>query len=148
MSAVNRRVVREAVVQTVFECDFRNLEMVAWQECFIKNVAEHQQDKIDLQFGEKLLDLVIGNFADIQRMIVEFAPDWPLEKIARLDRAILQVGMTELHYCSGVPLAVTLNEFVEISKDYGGDTCRRFINGVMSTAKKKLDKQENDDFDG
>ena len=140
MSAANRAVCREAVVQTLFELDFRS-EPERSAEFFARNLAAQDLPSFDRDFAEKLLAAVSANENLIREKIAQHAPDWPFEKIARLDRAILLAALAELLCLPDfkIPPAVTLNEFVEIAKNYGGDSSRRFVNGVLSAVKKEME---------
>ncbi len=136
MSAVSRSVVREAAVQTVFECEFRDSPECR-VELFTRNLAAHRAPKSDSAFGLAILDAAYQHSDRIKEAIAEHAPDWPYNQIARVDRAILLCGLAELIFLDEkIPPAVTLNEYVEIAKNYGGDSARRFVNGVLSAVKK------------
>lgn len=73
----------------------------------------------------------------IKKTLTENAPDWPLEKIASHDRAVLYLGIFELMY-TDVPPAVVINEAVELAKEFGGDRSSKFINGVLSSIYKSI----------
>ena len=139
MSAVNRRAVREAVVQTVFECEFRQIKE-GWLALFEKNIAEFEVD-FEQDFATALLEATFNNSDSLKAWVEQLAPEWPFSKIARLDAAILLVGLAELKFLSqfAIPAKATLNEFVEIAKNYGDDSDRKFVNGVLSSAQKELE---------
>ncbi|MCF7845894.1 MAG: transcription antitermination factor NusB [Candidatus Peribacteraceae bacterium] len=140
MPAVNRRVVREAVMQTVFECEFRGIAE-GWLAVFEKNILEFEID-YEKDFAADLLEATFNNLADLKSWIEQLAPEWPFSKIAKLDAAALLVGLAELKFLAqkfNIPPKVTLNEFVEIAKSYGDDSDRKFVNGVLSSAKKELE---------
>lgn len=138
MPAENRSLARQAVVQTVFECDFRGSRDDR-QAILMRNLSALVADKkVDSGFAEKLLTAVCNREKEIRSLIEKYATEWPFDKISLLDRIILECGLAELCYIRGVPPAATLNEFVEIAKNYGGDSSRRFINGVLSAAQKDI----------
>jgi len=139
MSAVNRRAVREAVVQTVFECEFRGISE-GWLAIFEKNMAEFECE-FEKDFASALLEATFNNFDFLKSWIEQLAPEWPFSKIAKLDAATLLVGLAELKFLSklAIPPKVTLNEFVELAKNYGDDSDRKFVNGVLSSAQKELE---------
>jgi transcription antitermination protein NusB len=140
MAAANRRTVREAVVQTVFECEFRGVTE-GWLAIFKGHIAEFGVD-YEQGFAEALLEASFDNAQITKEWIEKLASDWPFSKIAKLNAAVLIVGLTELKFLSAkfdIPAKVTLNEFVEIAKNYGDDSDRKFVNGVLSSAKRELD---------
>ncbi len=69
------------------------------------------------------------------------APEWPLERIAIIDRNALRIGLYELLYANPeeVPPKVAINEAIEIVKNYGGPNSGKFINGVLGTVFKELE---------
>lgn len=140
LPVANRSLAREIVSQTVFECEFRGAPERR-RDFFEKNLAELKPKSFDHKFAEALLAAVFERLPEIKQKIAEYAPEWPYEKIARLDRAVLECGLAELLFLSEIPPAVTLNEFVEIAKNYGGESARKFVNGVLSAVKKTLDKK-------
>lgn len=144
MPAANRRTVREAVVQTVFECEFRGVKEAEERlAIFKKNIAEFELP-FEKDFANALLESIFNHSAEIKTWIERLAPEWPFHKIAKLDAAVLLVGLAELKFLGEfkIPPKATLNEFVEIAKIYGDDSSRRFVNGVLSSAKKELESEK------
>ena len=139
MPAANRRAVREAIVQTVFECEFRGIAE-GWLAIFEKNIAEFEID-FEKDFAENLLEATFNNRDFLKSWVKKLAPEWPFSKIAKLSAATILTGLAELKFLAefDIPPKATLNEFVEIAKNYGDDSDRKFVNGVLSSAKKELE---------
>ena len=91
------------------------------------------------EFAWKILHGVAGHLREIDTKIEEVAPEWPLARIALIDRNILRLGLYELMYANPeeVPPKVAINEAIELAKNYGGPNAGRFINGVLGTVFKK-----------
>jgi N utilization substance protein B len=72
-------------------------------------------------------------------MIQSLAPEWPLDKIAIIDRNILRIGLSELLYADHgeVPPKVAINESIEMAKGFGGQSSPRFVNGVLGTVYRE-----------
>lgn len=83
---------------------------------------------------------MIEKLEELRKALVEYAPEWPLDKIASHDRAVLYLGMYELLH-TDVPPAVIINECVELSKEFGGTRSSQFINGVLSSVNKEKEKE-------
>ena len=66
-------------------------------------------------------------------MIVKSAPDWPVDKISKIDLAVLRLSIYELAIEKKEPPRVIIDEAVELSKEYGNDKSPQFINGVLGT---------------
>lgn len=75
---------------------------------------------------------ILEKLEDIDKAIFTAAPEWPLEKINKIDLAVLRVATQELLY-SDTPPKVAIDEAVEIAKKYGGESSPSFINGVLGT---------------
>ena len=92
------------------------------------------------EFAWKIMHGVVLHIKDIDNIIVKAAPEWPLDKIAVIDRNILRIGLYELLYADPeeVPPKVAINEAIELAKNYGGPNSARFTNGVLGTIYREL----------
>ncbi|MBL7078363.1 transcription antitermination factor NusB [Candidatus Shapirobacteria bacterium] len=108
----------------------------------VKYLFAYSFDKIVGRKSARPSDLlakkVIGKIKSINQAIVKSAPKWPLEKINRVDLAILRLAVWELLYRSKVPPKVIINEAIELGKEYGGESSPGFINGALGTVYKDL----------
>jgi N utilization substance protein B len=82
-------------------------------------------------FSDETTGMVIKNLAGIDLLITQAAPERPLDKINKLDLAILRLAVYELTLEPNTPPKVVVNEAVELAKDYGSDSSPGFINGVL-----------------
>jgi len=83
---------------------------------------------------------VIKNFATIDKVITDCAPEWPIEQINRLDLAVLRLAIYELTIVKSEPLKVIIDEAVELAKEFGAESSPSFVNGVLGTTLKKWTK--------
>jgi N utilization substance protein B len=106
----------------------------------IRNVEEFGGEDTDKPFMETLLSGVLAKKPDLDLVIEKAAPDWPIEKIAPVDRNILRIGLFELLFAdrTQVPAKVAINEAIELAKIFGGDSSSRFVNGVLGAVYKEL----------
>lgn len=81
------------------------------------------------QTSDEIID-ILSKQAEIDAQIAQAAPTWPIEKINRIDMAILRFAVYEITY-KQTPPKVAIDEAVEIAKRYGGDSTPSFINGVL-----------------
>ena len=81
----------------------------------------------------KYLDIqkIIKILPQINKLIVKSAPEWPIEKINKIDLAILRLAIFELLFSKNVPTKVAIDEAVELAKEYGAKSSAGFINGVL-----------------
>ncbi|MEI6480448.1 MAG: transcription antitermination factor NusB [bacterium] len=136
----NRHLSRSIVLQTLFEWDFLNKDIKELSAMLTRNVLEFAPGMGDEGFMQKLLDGVISKKNDLDQIITKAAPDWPIEKIAIIDRNILRMGLFELLFSARneVPPKVAINEAIELAKTYGGETSGKFVNGVLGAVYKEL----------
>ena len=88
-------------------------------------------------FAGDIVANALENFASIDTIIGELAPDWPLMQIAIVDRNILRMAIAELEWCKEkVPEKVVLNEAVELAKRFGSESSPSFVNGVLGSYMK------------
>jgi N utilization substance protein B len=94
----------------------------------------------DIPFMKNLLQTALAKQGEIDSVIVRAAPEWPLEKIAAIDRNILRLGLTELLYAdrAQVPAKVAINEAIELAKTFGSASSGRFVNGVLGAVYVEL----------
>lgn len=70
---------------------------------------------------------------ELDFIIAKYAPEWPLDQIATIDRNIMRVAVWEMAVVGDTPIKVIINEAVELAKQYGSDSAPRFINGVLGS---------------
>jgi N utilization substance protein B len=81
---------------------------------------------------------IISHLDKIDEKIQKSAPEWPLDKINRIDLAIMRVAVHELLFDTSVPPKVVVDEAVEIAKTYGGESSPSFVNGVLGNILKEI----------
>lgn len=143
----NRHLARSIVLQTLFEWDTTHASNKDVQAILARNVAEFGGDDVDHPFTDSLLDGVLAKKEDIDLVIAKAAPEWPLERIAPVDRNILRLGLFELLFAdrAQVPAKVAINEAIELAKTFGGDSSGRFVNGVLGAVYKELGEPGKDE---
>lgn len=129
----SRHLSREIAMQTLFAYEFHGGDS---QE-LLKYIAEEFEGKmLDLRFACELLKGVLKYQEDIRDLIVKHAPQWPLSRIAPVDRAILEIGIFEMVYGKEVPSVVAMDEAIELAKTFGSESSPKFINGVLNAILK------------
>ncbi|MHB1769665.1 MAG: transcription antitermination factor NusB [Minisyncoccota bacterium] len=143
----NRHLARSVVLQTLFEWDTTHAHVSAVPAILARNVSEFGGDDVDQPFMEQLLSGVLAKKDDIDLVIEKAAPEWPLERIAPVDRNILRLGLFELLFSdrTQVPAKVAINEAIELAKTFGGDSSGRFVNGVLGAVYKELGEPGKDE---
>jgi len=89
-------------------------------------------------FGEEIIDGVIKNIAEIDGRIRSLAHNWEFDRIAKIDLAILHVAIYEMMYRKDIPPVVSINEAIDLSKQFSNADSKRFINGILDRLKDQL----------
>ena len=90
----------------------------------------------DALFSDRLYEGVHAHRTEIDEEISAHAKDWSIERIAKVDLSILRIAVYELLYEKSIPVGATVNEAVELGKEFGGEKSARFINGVLGAVAK------------
>ena len=143
----NRHLARSVVLQVLFERDSSEGQpgqgKMSAEQC-LGRLAEYAQEfgarESDMPFMKNLLHVAMGKQKEIDEVIVKAAPEWPLERIASIDRNILRLGLTELLFAdrAQVPAKVAINEAIELAKTFGGNSSSKFVNGVLGAVYVEL----------
>ena len=94
--------------------------------------AEVLSDQL-AEFARSIVFGVLPLAIELDRVIAQYAPEWPLEQMAAVDRNILRVACWEFAVERDAPVKVAINEAVELAKLYGSDSAPRFVNGVLGS---------------
>jgi N utilization substance protein B len=89
-------------------------------------------------FGEELIHGTIEHSAEIDERIKGLAQNWEFDRIAKIDLAILRLAMFEMIYRKDIPPVVSINEAIDLSKEFSNADAKRFINGILDRLKDQL----------
>ena len=95
-----------------------------------------QEEVLNDDLAEFVRQIVFGVYplrAKLDKVIAKYAPEWPLDQIADIDRNILRIAAWEFTVAPKTPVKVAINEAVELAKMYGSDSAPRFVNGVLGS---------------
>lgn len=106
----------------------------------VKLMPEFKSDE-DLDFAKRLLRASIARFEENKELIDRFASNWDIERVALMDNIILDVAICEAEEFASIPLKVTLNEYIDIAKNYSSAGSGTFINGVLDKVTATLTEE-------
>lgn len=144
----SRHLSRALVLQTLFESDMTGvISYDAARVVLQRNAKEFELGTSDVQFAESLLQGVIAKLDEINEVIKHAAPQWPLDKVAPIDRNVLRIGLYELLFGDrgSVPPKVALNEAIELAKSFGGEQSGKFVNGVLGSVYRDIGEPQKAD---
>jgi N utilization substance protein B len=125
-----RRLARQLTLQALYEMD------VAGHEPRLALARLLEESRVDgnlADFARSLLEGVLENREEIDRVIEATAPAWPAAQLAPIDRNILRIAIREFLVDNLTPVRAAINEAVELAKKYGSDSSSKFINGVLGS---------------
>lgn len=132
---MNRRILREHIFKVIFSYEFDTKEDFAQHmSYYMDEIAT--DDGASLEYIRNKSLRIIEMVKDIDARILEKTKDWTLERIAKVEVAIIRLAVYEIFYDDEVPSSVAINEAVEIAKKYGGDNSPAFVNGVLANIVK------------
>jgi len=141
----NRHLSRSIVLQSLFEWDFVG-KPEELKSIVDRTIAEFAPGHGDNAFIYELAETVQRKQVVLDEIITKAAPEWPLEKIGNVDRAVLRMGLAELLFGDReqVPPKVAINEAIELAKTFGGENSGKFVNGVLGAVYKEIGEPGKD----
>ncbi len=135
-----RRRARSVALKALYELDTTNHEP---GRVLTHRFADEALAAEGEAFARQLVTGVLQHRDELDRLIQRYAPEWPVDQMAVIDRNVLRLAIFEFDIAQITPLKVAINEAIELAKTYGSDSAPRFINGVLGslvapmTARKK-----------
>lgn len=136
---MNRSAIRELAFKLIYSMEIQKCEEIEEQiELFLLS-----NDITDQKAKDYIKDVIEGiekNIDDIVSLIEKnLKADWRIERISKIDLSLLKLAIYEIKY-KEIPYKVAINEVVELAKKYGEETSKNFINGILASVIKELDK--------
>jgi N utilization substance protein B len=123
----SRRQSRERALQILFQWDIHGNT-----EHWLKDFWERNPPSEEVrQFADRLVDGVMAHHKELDRLIGAHATNWTVSRMPVVDRNILRAALYELLWMPEVPAKVTVNEAIELAKQFADDETKRFVNGVL-----------------
>lgn len=147
---VSRRRAREAALQALYQCDtlgeWTAQAVDLYFEVFYgrpscptaaQNQNHHNHNgQENYEFARVLMTGVLAHIDFVDRQISAASTNWSITRMARVDRNILRVACFEMAFLADIPLNVSINEAIEIAKNYGSEDSPMFVNGVLDNIAK------------
>ena len=100
------------------------------------------RDEEDRQYAKDLFRKAVLNHDELRDLVGKYTENWDIDRIAFMDKMILEMAITEFLYFPSIPTKVTLNEYIELSKYYSTQKSRNFINGILDKTLKALQQEQ------
>jgi N utilization substance protein B len=137
----SRRESRRIAIEIVFSYLARD-KMVTIDET-IRHVLEEVEEGIKDEFAVDLSKLVVQEFGKLRLILKIYAPEFPYEKIAPINRAVLLLGLAEMKFLDTPPIVV-INEYIELAKVFGEEKSAGFINAVLDSFRQHIGKDRKE----
>jgi N utilization substance protein B len=123
------------LVNTMILKFIKNCTVKSFDKNFYFKLYSNSSDK---KYSNDLANLSLRNFKKNNELINKYVSNWDVDRIAKIDLVILNLAITEIIDFKLIPVKVSLNEFIEISKDYSTEKSSFFINGILDKLVKDL----------
>jgi len=121
---------RSLALQVLYEVDMANHPPA---EAFKERLEETPLSPELSEFARQIIFGVLPLTTVLDQTIAKYAPEWPFDQIAAIDRNILRIACWEFAIFHDTPVKVAINEAVELAKQFGSDSAPRFVNGVLGS---------------
>ena len=119
---------RSLALQVLYEVDIANHPPA---DVFKSRLEEAPLTDNLSEFARQIIFGIIPLTNNLDLLIARYAPEWPLDQIAAIDRNILRIALWEFAVLRETPIKVAINDAVELAKLFGSDSAPRFVNGVL-----------------
>ena len=134
MSVFKRRIVREKVLQILYAYEMNH----DGHKQIVLSLLKDVDDPLDKEFANELISKVIKYSDDFDKKIKERVANWEMNRIALIDKVLIRMGICELLYFPDIPPKVSINESIEIAKEYSTARSGKFINGILDAILTEL----------
>lgn len=131
----NRRKARSIALKVLYELDSTQHQPGT---VLSNRLADEALPEEGEAFVRQLVTGVWQHRVAIDLLIHRYAPEWPVDQIAVIDRNVLRIAIYEFDIARITPLKVAINEAIELAKTYGADSAPRFINGVLGALAEPI----------
>lgn len=144
----SRRIARESFMQLLYEMeaqkDFSNqkrLQFLSQLELLRDYNEEEDKRPVETEYINNMFKIVTSNLSDIDKILIDSSAHWKLDRISRVDLAIIRLSVAEILYFDEIPDSVSINEAVELAKKFGSEESSKFVNGILG----KVSRGKNED---
>ncbi|MEO8664132.1 MAG: transcription antitermination factor NusB [Ignavibacteria bacterium] len=137
MSQLKRRDIRIKVMQVLYAQEMSQDPIKKVKEDLLSGIKEPE----NIEFANLLVDCVLKNEKLLDAYILEKVVNWELERISLIDKLILKIGIAELMFFPDIPPKVSINEAIDIAKDFCTRNSGKFVNGILDAVLDDLKKE-------
>ena len=122
-----RRIIRERALQVLYAYYFNREGLQALLDSFFGDIVSEN----DREFGISLVNKVIINSKSFDDDLIEILSNWEIERVAVIDRVLMKMCMCEFLFFPDIPPKVSINEAIEVAKEFSTESSGKFLNGIL-----------------
>ncbi len=138
MSQLKRRDIRIKVMQVLYAHGMSEDPIKKVKLDLLSEIKEEE----NIEFADKLVDHVLENEKLLDAYILDKVVNWELERMGLIDRIVLRMGIAEMLYFPEIPPKVSINEAIDIAKDFCTRNSGKFVNGILDAVLEELKKED------
>lgn len=134
--SITRRHLREKSLQVLYAYELTKDPIDQVKHLQLEEIEKNE----DRRFCEQLINATIENSDKFEEIIKQTVDNWDMERIALIDTIIIKMCLTEFFHFQDIPTKVSINEAIDIAKDFSTKNSGKFVNGVLDAILEKLKK--------
>ena len=119
----------KAIIETI--------EAIKSENDQLQLIEMDEKEEIEIDFGKALIEKVVFNQNELVAMLETHINNWDVDRMAQTDQIIILMALCEFQYFEDIPIKVSMNEYLEISKQFSTPQSSKFVNGVLDSVKKQ-----------
>ena len=135
---MSRKTAREVAMKLAFARLFGGED--TYEAILDKSGIAEKPTEDDMAYSNEVLAGIEEHSGELDEKIKELAIGWSIDRIPKVDLSVMRVAMYEMLYMDKIPSSVSINEAVELAKRFGGEKSPAYINGMLGTLARELDK--------
>ena len=141
---MSRKTAREVTMKLAFAKMFDGECEETYQEVLDKSGIKEAPTEEDICYSQEVLKGIEEHETEIDALIDEIAIGWRIERMPKVDLSVLRIAIYEMVYRDDIPHGVSINEAVELAKQFGGERSSAYINGMLGTLAKRLEGEASE----
>lgn len=132
---MSRKYAREVSVTSLYQMNIHSdYSMETVHDYVVANLTAEN----DKNFAESVIEIYLANKEEVNNLISENLKNWTLDRISKVDQAILEIATTEMLFMDDIDISISINEAIELAKKFNDEEAGKFINGVLGSIGRKL----------
>lgn len=136
---MRRTEARELFMQLLFQMEMQNDYGSSQKQRFME---DYMKESGQSDYFNQMFELTAANLRDIDTLLEEYCNHWKVDRLAKVDLAVLRLSICEILYLDDVPDSASINEAVDLAKKFGGEESGKFVNGVLGRVARGKDEKK------